>query len=191
MNCNQSDNLNIFHVKSVVMAMICFCTNFSAISQDNDWFYHKSKELSFNISTPCELEHKVKEVISDFGQMDVHSYYCQSDASDPNELYMITYTDYPPESFPSDSTDLIKEFYDQSIDQIRAQLGGELYYSSEQQINGKSGMIARITYNTGQTTCKAFVCLVENRFYAVQVFSKIESSLNDQMDRYINSFRTK
>lgn len=158
-------------------------------SQDIEWQIFAAESEEFTIYTPCELSHKSKDLITDFGNMQIHTYFCQSEKMDPNELYMVTYTDYPAGSFPSDSTELIQFFYDQSLEQIAGQLGGELYYSSEKDVNGIKGIISRITYNNEQAACKVFVSLLEDRFYAIQVFSKIDVSLNKEMDQFIESFR--
>lgn len=180
----------LYQLKSTVLCILVSGLSITSVcSQSNSWQQLLQEDIDFSVMTPCELIHKEKELNTDIGDIAIHSYHCTSDAIDPNELYLVTYTDYEKGSFEKDSIELLELFYQESLGQITEDLGGTLYYSSAHTINGLSGVLARIGYNQETAICKLFITMIDDRFYAVQVFSKVEKSLNEETDQFLNSFR--
>lgn len=106
-----------------------------------------------------------------------------------NYYYIVSYIDYPEGSFHPDSTDLINEFFNTTIEASVASVYGKLAYSGDIQLFTHKGKIWRVTYNLDKAICKSKCFLVGNRFYLVQTFTTQERALNNAADKFLNSFK--
>ena len=55
--------------------------------------------------------------------------------------------------------------------------------------DGYKGFIFRISYDDDHLICKGKVFLQNNYLISAQVFTKVENSLNDDMDLFLNSLK--
>jgi hypothetical protein len=101
---------------------------------------------------------------------------------------MITFCDYPPGSIHSDSTELLKDFFDASIDQATSSVHGELAYQNDVTLKGYPGKLWRINYLRGQALIKTRAFMVENRFYTIQTVTVKDMAINAASDRFFDSF---
>ena len=52
-------------------------------------------------------------------------------------------------------------------------------------------MMYRVSYNKNKAVAKSRMILAGDRFYALQVYTISEKSLNQDMDKFLNSFEIK
>ncbi len=149
------------------------------------WISYLSDDGNFSISFPEEPIVKSEEVQTTLGSLDVLTVYCEGGEEDRNNLYLVNTMEYPEEYALRDSTATKDEMLRGSIEEIRVQLGGRIDYSSE----GQKGYKYRISYNKDSAICKGQIFFSGNEYYSLQVFTSSTNSLNDDMERFLKSFR--
>ncbi len=163
----------------------------SQSSNAADWVTFKSRDGSFTMASPSEPEYLAKEITTTVGAMELHSYMVapQYDDQNPNLMYLIEYYDYPEGTFPEDSMDLKQFFYEQTAQATSYEIGGKLSYSSKSSVNSIDGFLYRCQYKNDTYVMKSRMFFVGDRFYHIKVYSEKDTSLNDEMDWYLDSFK--
>jgi len=184
-------NMNVIKGISIVAMWAISITAWSQSTNWSDWITFESKDGSFSMAAPSEPEYLTKEITTSIGAMNVHSYMCAPDyeASNPNLMYLIEYYDYPEGTFPEDSLELKQFFYQQTAQATSAEIGGVLAYSSKSEVDGIDGMLYRCQYKNGTYVMKSRMFFVADRFYHIKVYTEKETSMNDEMDWYLDSFK--
>ena len=144
---------------------------------------------SFSVDVPGVMKNGEKKVLTDLGEFRPVSWIYEGKGEDPNHLYLVSYVDYPQGTFHPDSTAMIQEFFQASIDTHVRDLGGDLSYQSESPYNTSAGVMYRATYNQNKHVVKSRILLIGDRFYAIQVYTTSEKSLNSGMNKFLESFR--
>jgi len=89
----------------------------------------------------------------------------------------------------TDSTTIIDELFQVSLETHLKDLSGQLTYQTASNYNQNPGLFYRATYNDNKLVVKSRMLLVGDRFYALQVYTFSEKSLNDGMNKFLESFR--
>ncbi|MCB9080348.1 MAG: hypothetical protein H6555_01410 [Lewinellaceae bacterium] len=155
------------------------------------WEWFTAVDGKFSVLTPGAMQEKVDTISTPVGPLDYHVYYFQeSREGGENILYMVSYCDYPPGAMHEDSTALLEEFYAATMDAAAFSINGEVVYSGDTHAaSGLSGKIWRIHYKNGKGVIKTRAFMVGSRYYAVQIVTYRELSLNPASDRFLDSFR--
>jgi hypothetical protein len=86
---------------------------FPFLFPQNKWIDYTDLNGRFKISTPGNFEEKVDTVETEIGQLIYHTLFYQNDIERTNnDVYMVSYCDYPEEIIFADSTDLAGELFD-------------------------------------------------------------------------------
>ena len=156
-----------------------------------DWQEYKSFEGKFRVRVPAEMTAKVDSIQTDVGKLAYHTHlYQPSDVKEAeNLIYMVSYVDYPALSIHSDSTELIDEFFENTVESATEAVMGNLIYSSETTLHDYPGRLWRIEYLEDRAVIKTRAFLVENRYYAIQTICLKEKALNTASDTFFDSFK--
>lgn len=168
-----------------------FFVAINATSAQQEWHTFKPNGERFEISVPGEMKNGEKKLLTDVGEVHPVTWLYEGKADDKNNLYMISYVDYPDSTFHLDSIALISDFLKVSMETHLADLGGNLAYNSDAPYGLFPGIIYRASYNENKYVVKCRMLLIGNRFYALQVYTKSEKSLNSDMNRFLESFKAK
>ena len=153
------------------------------------WQEFKTFEGRFKVMVPGEMQMNERTIHTDIGEIRYMTYYFQDTHREAeNLMYMVTYCDYPMHSIHSDSTTLIDEFFEQTIEAAAISVSGELRYAEPLNYKEYPGRYWRIDYQRGHATLKTRAFLVENRFYTVQTATRRGSSLNNATEKFLDSF---
>jgi hypothetical protein len=153
------------------------------------WKEYQSMEGKFKVLTPGDFDKAVDSVQTPIGKMAYHILiYNNTQKNAENLFYMITFCDYPEGTIHSDSTELLKEFFDASIDQALKSVKGELAYQSDISLQGYPGKLWRINYLREQALIKTRAFMVKNRFYTIQTVTVKDMAINMASDRFFDSF---
>ena len=159
-------------------------------AENTEWRSFTSKEGGFSVLIPGEFVREHKVIKTDIGDLPHISYVYQDTLGhSKNELYVISYSDYPKNTFHKDSMDLIDELLEVSVDQKNKNLKGQITYNHKIKVEGYPGRIFRINYNNGKIVMKSKMFLVKDRFYSIQIYTLYKHSLNFNIDKFFNSFR--
>lgn len=155
------------------------------------WLEFRSVEGRFKVLAPGTLEEKVTTAKTALGELEYHAFLHQEEDTDvsDNLLYFVNYCDYPEGSIHSDSTDLIDEFFDATIDAAKTSVDGELRYATRVNMKGYPGIQWRVDYNDGTAVIKTKAYLVGNRYYSVRTVCLRDKSLNVSTDKFMDSFK--
>ncbi len=155
------------------------------------WKEFKTYEGKFRVLTPTgEMTEKVKNIKTGLGEVAYHTFINRPEEKNPDcVFYVVNYCDYPKGTFPADSTELINEFLDETVNESVKAVGGVLTYQSDIQILTNKGKIWRVQYNGDRALIKSKCFLVGDRFYLVQTMMKKEKSMNPSADKFLDSFQ--
>ena len=171
----------------IICCSLCFLSNLSLSAQPG-WEEFKSYEGRFRVLVPGTLTQKTDSIATPIGHLAYHVFYYQPADSADNLIYMLSYCDYPPFTLDADSTELLNEFFEATIESAVESVNGELAYASERPYLEYPGRIWRIDYLNGQAIIKTRALVVGNRYYALQTATVKPRSLNLSSDRFLDSF---
>ena len=115
--------------KSVYMKLISLFTGlFFLLVNVPEWTRFESEKGGFSVLAPGEMIEKTQEVETEIGQLTYHIFFHKpdEDKTADNFLYMVSYCDYPDGSVHSDSTDLLADFFDATVESSVFSVNGEL-----------------------------------------------------------------
>ena len=165
----------------------CFWVN-QNIAQ-KQWQEFTPPGQQFKVLVPGTMTNGQKKILTDVGEMRPETWMCEGSGDDPNKLYLVSYVDYPAGTFHPDSTALIEELFQASLETHLKDLSGQLTYQTASNYNQNPGLFYRATYNDNKLVVKSRMLLIGDRFYALQVYTFSEKSLNDGMNKFLESFR--
>lgn len=161
-------------------------SNFIGVAQT--WIRFSPDNQPFEVYVPGKMKSGEKKLLTDVGELHPITWLYQSKDEDSNYLYSISYVDYPEGTFHTDSTELIAEFFQVSIDTHLKDLNGKLVYKTEAPYLSYPGILYRASYNQNKVIVKSKMILAGDRFYALQVYTTSVKSMNPDMDRFLGSF---
>jgi len=172
---------------SIITILSIFFLNFTI----QNWAEFKSFEGQFRVVAPGEMTEKVDSIETELGKLAYHAFVYQPEDEEKadNLIYMITYVDYPENSVHSDSTELVTEFFETTIESAAEAVKGNLIYSSETTLQEYPGRLWRIEYLEDRAVIKTRAFVAKNRYYSIQTISLKERALNTSSDKFFDSFR--
>jgi len=140
---------------------------------------------------PGEIEEIRDTVPTALGEMPFTTYFVRDDeALTGNRLYMLTVIDYEKGSFPLDSTERRKEFFEQTVLAASKAIDGSIIISQELERSKYPGWIFRINYGEERPTIvRNRMYLVGDRYYHQQVFSFRKDGGVKSRQRFFDNFQ--
>ena len=155
-----------------------------------NWQQFESYEGKFRVLTPGSMTEKVDSSHTDLGDLAYHVFYYQSEKRDADNLfYMVSYCDYPTNSIHSDSTEVLEEFFQATIETAAQSVDGKVIYSTDIDYNDYPGKFWRIEYLKGDVIIKTKAFIIGTRYYSLQTIMFKNKSLNPSSDKFFDSFR--
>jgi hypothetical protein len=132
-------------------------------------------------------EHKVNTAV---GELEVLNFYFNANEEEKpdNYLYMVTTYEFPYLAQDSSDNELLDSLFDDNINKSVLDLSGELLYAEDISEYGSPGKMWKLNYGNGVAKFKCFI--LKDRFYLLQVYTSKEKSLNNSVNRFMQSFRT-
>ncbi len=173
--------------------LLVFCFLFSQylVGQLPDSRLFVPESGGFTILVPGGLmKYSSREVETEVGPLAYHSYAV--DFTTENEKYfafILSYTDYPEEGMHSDSSELLRDFFDVAVDESKFLMRGTLIYEAEENYLSYPGHIWRINYRNDSASIRNKSIMIGNRYYLLQVISDADVSSGDIAQDYLDSFK--
>ena len=121
----------------VKISFILFLSLFLNIhSNGQSWDRFEYDKGQFSILSPDSLEYVVQEFQTDLGKQMYHTYFYQLTQEEGDIILMVSFVDYPIGSIHSDSTEILKNFFDQTATSAALSINGEIAYQSQDQYHG-------------------------------------------------------
>lgn len=169
----------------IAVAITSFCP------QEKGWSEFSPSNSNCSVLMPGEPALKEKVLNSDLGEIKLVMYMYQppKDGNDPNVAYAISYMDYPADRITSDSTQLIKAFFDNARDGAIRSIQGKLLTEEIIKYKQYPGREQRIDFRNGMVVIKYRHYLVKNRLYSLQVITPTENNFNKSINKFLDSFK--
>lgn len=162
---------------------------FLVVNNNPGWEEFKSYEGKFRVLVPGEMQLSERVIHTDIGEIKyITHYYQDTQREAENAMYMVTYCDYPEFTIHSDSTELVTDFFDNTVEAAVESVAGKLRYSDVLNYKEFPGRHWRVDYRAGHATLKSRAFLVNNRFYTVQTATERGRSMNKATDAFFDSF---
>ncbi len=179
-------NFNIKNILLICSILLVSINNINA----QDWTSFRSFEGRFKVKTLGNLKETISKVETQIGEMEYHTFtYQDTNEEALNVFYIISYVDYPEGSIHSDSSELVKEFLDATVEESVLSINGVLKYQSDIYVDDYLAKQWRVDYGEneeGVIRTRAFV--VKNRFYTIQTVCTKLNSMNTDSDDFMESF---
>jgi len=154
------------------------------------WRDFNSYDGRFRILIPGDMKEKVDSIETAIGILEYHTFFHQTKESNAdNVLYMLSYVDYPDGAMHADSTELLQDFFAETIDAAVKAVKGDLIYSNNWKYKDYPGKVWRIDYLDGKALVKTKAFVVGRRYYTLQTIAKKERSVNFSSDKFLDSFQ--
>ena len=179
------------------------CLTIPAFSQEEDtldprksWEITEAKweevadyEGRFRVLTPAQFQSKKDTIDTPLGELVYHTLFVAptSDKAE-NEVYMISYVDYPEGVLHRDSADLINAFLDETQSAAVESVRGEMMFSQEGYHQTFPYRYWRIDFLNGRGSIRTKAIVANNRFYTIQTVTQRDYGINHSTDRFIDSF---
>jgi len=162
---------------------------FFLITNNPGWEEYKSFEGKFRVLVPGEMQVSERVIHTDIGEIKyITHYYQDTEREAENAMYMVTYCDYPEYTIHSDSTELVEDFFVNTLEAAVESVAGKLRYSDILNYKEFPGRHWRVDYRGGHATLKSRAFLVQNRFYTIQTATERGRSMNKATDAFFESF---
>lgn len=154
------------------------------------WRDFNSYDGKFSVLVPGEFTEKVDSMETTIGKMAYHTFFHQTQESNAdNVLYMLSYVDYPAGAIHADSSELLQDFFAETVDAAVKAVKGELLYANDWKYKDYPGKVWRIDYLEGKAVIKTKAFVMNNRYYSLQTIAKKEYSMNFSADKFLDSFK--
>ena len=175
----------IFSVSSLLIMLLL--TSF----KHHDWKEYTPEHGKCAVLMPGQPTIEEKIVHTELGEIKLNIFmYQPARNSDDNLIYSMSYADYPEgSSIHSDSTEILKDFFNKSRDGAIANIQGKLLSETSESIQGYPGREQRIAVKNGLAIVRFRSFLVKNRFYNLQVITPAANNFNKSINRFMNSFK--
>ncbi len=136
------------------------------------------------VSIPGTFKIFIDTFDTSIGKMIYHTYIMKDTALN----YQLTFYEFPPATMHSDSTGLLKEFFESTIEESILRVKGIKMYESEITQFGYPGWFWRIDYSKSNfIKTKAF--MAGCRFYSLQVFGGKNKDDQKKTFAFLDSFQ--
>lgn len=158
--------------------------------ESKSWREFNSYDGHFSILSPGEMTQKIDSIQTPIGTLAYHVFFFQTNQQNAdNVLYMLSYCDYPEGAIHSDSTELLKDFFDATVESAAKAVKGELMYERNAKYKDYPGKIWRIDYLDGKALIKTKAYVIGRRYYTIQTITRKDRSLNFSSDKFLDSFK--
>ncbi len=153
------------------------------------WEEVRDYEGRFRVNSPAPFREKRDTIETPLGELVYHTLFVAPDSEKAeNEVYMISYVDYPEGALPADSTDLISALLDETQEAAVASVRGEMMFSQEGFQQTFPFRYWRIDYLNGRGSIRTKAIVADDRIYTVQTVTQRAYGINHSTDRFIDSF---
>lgn len=178
------------NAKSFIIILICVVNIVSTANSQESWIRFQPLDMPLTLALPGVPKYESQEVLTDIGQVLNSTYVLEMPKEHPNFLYMVTQVVYP-EGIFDEEEEITSEMLDEAIISLAAAHKCEPVYQREDRVDGADGRLFRLMDKDHKMVVKGRLCIWNGQMLAVQVFSYADRSLNETMDRVLDSFHLK
>ena len=167
----------------------------SAAQQGNvpqaDWLVYNAKDWKVNFpDAPVQSTKIIPTAIGD-QTMHIYMYQVPQNAIKDNMVYSVIQTIFPDSVVNSDKTDLLEDFFRNSVDGAVKNVEGRLLSESSISYNSYPGREIKIAFHNDAAIINARLYLVKNSIYFLQAICEKSQDNNESVKIFMESFALK
>ena len=171
------------------LVVLLFFIGYSAsLMGQQSWISFSPVKGGFSVEVPDSMQYSSQELKVPIGTILYHTYFFKDDREADNNLYQVQYFDYPEGTVNSDSTELVDLVLSENIRSAENSVKGELLYQHKETLSGYPGVLFKISFEDGDAAIKSKMFIRESRFYSISVAGARDKSLNQAVERFLDSF---
>lgn len=177
--------------KLTSIAVILFMTIlYIGFSNSDKWILFESIKYGFKIEFPREPTAKTQSVNTEIGflKLNFFIYDASNNKKEDNLVYGVITSEYPDTLINSSKTEILDEFFRNSIAGAVNNVHGKLLSEKVITISEYPGREIRVDFQNGKAVITSRIFLVENRMYMIQTISKTNKDFNNSIYRFLDSF---
>jgi hypothetical protein len=171
----------------IILGLVISCTLLSFTPPE--WKSYRNIDGMFKVLTRGAFQQKTIKAQTTIGEITTKTFIYQPEEQEENLVYMITYYDFPKGSIHSDSTELLKDFFKNTIEQSAESVNGKVIYTNELEQQGYRAWQWRVNYQEGKVAIRTRSFLINNRFYSIQTVGLTDAPSNNTADFFMNSLK--
>jgi hypothetical protein len=156
---------------------------------NTEWMQFRNIDGRFKVLIRGNLVEKMATIQTEIGMIESHQFVYQPAEKEENLAYIIMYYDFPKGGMHSDSTELLKEFFDTTVEEAATKLQGMLVYQHDLEHEGYAARQWRVNYSDNKVAIRSRAFMVKQRFYLLQTIGFTDIEQNNVSEYFINSFR--
>lgn len=178
-------------MKKIILVVIIGLAVISTFSNFTppEWMVFRNIDGRFTVLTRGNMIEKTANIETALGTIQTHTFVYQPEEKEENLVYMIMYYDFPEGGMHSDSTELVKEFFDSTVEEAVASVQGILIYENNLEKQGYPVRQWRINYLENKAAIRTRAFMVKQRYYMLQTISLADADQNSTTEFFVNSFK--
>jgi hypothetical protein len=164
-------------------------------AQKSEWVY-RTYEGAFEVKSPAVLQCGQKTYSGDslYTSLEITNCVFQEEYEKDGKrfkgkIYMVNIMKYPPSTIQEDSIALIRQLLEESIPDHINKFAATTVYKAESDYLNSPGLTYRLSYNDNKSMLKAKLIWANDRLFTIQCYHSTAQSLDNDIDRFINSFK--
>jgi len=158
----------------------------------NDWYVFESAKFEIYFPNKPESDTTTSQTPNGNTISYVHMYQSPENSSDSNLIYVITVIDFPPQFLQARNTPNFEvKFFDGLIDAALKTVNGRLISEKPWSYKNYPGREIIISYQEDQAIIKTRILVVEDKSYAIQTMAYKGKEINQNAERFFNTFKLK
>lgn len=185
------------NMRKYILLLLLTATTFSLWSQEGPAIFemkadnHLWQKMSFplgnvEVYVPGEMQLKIDSITTEVGKLAYYTFYLED--KENRLVYTLNYCEYPTGSLNSDSTQMVQDFLDATVESAAIGAGGIMIYSNDIAYENYPGKQWRIHFAEGEGIIKSNAYVVDNHFYNLSVVTHKDQALDKRINRYLASF---
>lgn len=154
-----------------------------------EWTWSMHPESGFKILSPVTLIHDVRQVPTDVDVISLHQYHGGAINDSISALaFVIDYYVLPAMETNKDA-EYLKDFFENTIDQLLTTLDGTLVYMDIINQPGRDVCIWKGQYDGSKGVIRGNIILYPDKYYGLQVFGLEKNKPDALMGKFLSSFK--
>lgn len=171
-------------VKYIILILTLLIAQFTFAQQ---WFQY-TNDL-FEVKFPGEPKLRSKDLNTEIGMLKSHNLSYQSiENKDPNFLYSINIVEYDEGIIDTNDKSLLDSMYIATVEMLESTLKCKLEYKSNVDFYNNPALIARMSDKQSGQVVKCKLFFYDEKLFTLMVFTFQNTSLNDDIDKFLDSF---
>lgn len=167
--------------------MLCLITSLIGFTQ-HEWTWSEHSESGFKVLTPVPLIHEVKAVPTEMDVIQFHQYHAGAVTDTLGLAFVIDYYILPAQDQETDDA-YLKDFFENTIDQILTSLDGTLVYMDIIHQPGRELCIWKAKYKGGTGVIRGNTIIAGDKYFGLQVFGMEKNKPEELMSKFLDSFK--